>query len=211
MHRSRAAGSCRTPIYRKGKPIFNGPELKTSLLSLPYGRQNRPERKEVIILPANCTKSRKELFCCWYAALGCAEEAALRAGFPRETALAKGLSLLSESECRRRISDYRKALSEGGSVMSGLRRLAFGSCADAVSLVFADELPSPGAVKGLDLFCVSEIKRDKNGGVEIKLFDRLKALEKLYELERMDSEGDTARSLIEALAAPAKEDGNEDQ
>ncbi|MBQ8959603.1 MAG: terminase small subunit [Ruminococcus sp.] len=163
-------------------------------------------------MPANSIKTQKELFCCWYAALGCVEEAALRAGFPHESALAKGLSLLKDPGCRRRISAFSQALSQGGSVTAGLRRLAFGSCADAVSLAFADELSSPGAVKGLDLFCVSEIKRDKGGGVEIRLFDRLKALEKLYELERMGSEGDTARSLIDALTAPAEEGiSDEDQ
>ena len=41
----------------------------------------------------------------------------------------------------------------------------------------------------------------KGGGVEVKLFDRLKALEKLFELENAFSDRDKAASLIKALSA----------
>ena len=85
--------------------------------------------------------------------------------------------------------------------MAGLKRLAFGSCRDAVTLAFAEELPPAEIIGKLDLFNVSEIKRDKGGGVEIKLFDRLKALEKLYELEMAQDGRNTAAGLIEALSA----------
>ena len=57
------------------------------------------------------------------------------------------------------------------------------------------------------LFNVSEIKRVKGGGVEVKLFDRLKALEKLFELENSFSDRDKANDLIKALSDSA-EDGD---
>ena len=108
---------------------------------------------------------------------------------------------MKTEECRQLISQLRELLSDSGSVAAALKRLAFGSCSDAVYLVFADELPPPDVIGKLDLFNVSEIKRVKGGGVEVKLFDRLKALEKLFELENAFSDRDKAASLIKALSA----------
>ncbi|MBR5683972.1 MAG: terminase small subunit [Ruminococcus sp.] len=146
-------------------------------------------------------KTKLNAFCCNYVILGNAEEAAVRAGFPRETALSGSIELMKTEECRQLISQLRQLLSDGGSVAAGLKRLAFGSCSDAVYLVFADELPPPDVIGRLDLFNVSEIKRVKGGGVEVKLFDRLKALEKLFELENAFSDRSKAESLIKALSA----------
>ena len=146
-------------------------------------------------------KARLDSFCCNYVLLGSVEEAAIRAGSPRETALSEGIELLKTEECRSLISQLRGLLSDSGSVAAGLKRLAFGSCTDAVYLVFADELPPPEVIGGLDLFNVSEIKRVKGGGVEVKLFDRLKALEKLFELENAFSGRGKAADLIKALCA----------
>ena len=146
-------------------------------------------------------RSKLNSFCCNYVLLGSIEEAAVRSGFPRETALSEGIALLREEECQRLISQLRELTADSGSVAAGLRRLAFGSCADAVYLVFAEELPPADIIEELDLFNVSEIKRVKGGGVEVKLFDRMKALEKLYELENAFSDRDRAASLIRALNA----------
>lgn len=68
-------------------------------------------------------------------------------------------------------------------VRDGLRRLAFGEIQDAVLLLFADENEILERLGEFNLFNVSEIKRPKGGGMEIKFFDRLKALEKLRESE----------------------------
>ena len=50
-----------------------------------------------------------------------------------------------------------------------------------------------------DLFNVSEIKRVKGGGVEIKFFDRQKALEKLEELDARLKSDEKAKNLVEAV------------
>lgn len=55
----------------------------------------------------------------------------------------------------------------------------------------------------LDLFNISEIKRQKSGAVEIKFFDRIKALEKLGEITD-DGAGRTALSFYDALEKSAK-------
>ena len=50
-----------------------------------------------------------------------------------------------------------------------------------------------------DLFNVSEIKRIKGGGVEIKFFDRQKALERLSDLNDRDGADRQAKNLVEAI------------
>ena len=54
----------------------------------------------------------------------------------------------------------------------------------------------------MDLFNVSEIKRKKNGEMEIKFFDRLKALEKLTDITDMSS-SDEENSIFHAIAKGA--------
>ena len=166
--------------------------------------------KEVAIMSDGQKFSKTYSFCCWYVILGNAAEAAVRAGYSPETACEVGMKLLASGRCRRLISSMRESLSDQGGIISGLRRLAFGSCSDAAALAFADELPSPEVMRSLDLFNVSEIKRVKGGGVEIKFFDRLKALEKLWELENAFSDRDKAAGLIGALLSSAEEGGNDE-
>ena len=88
-----------------------------------------------------------------------------------------------------------------------LRRIAFGSYADAVKLMFFDA-PDEQKIEELDLFNIAEIKRPKGGGLEIKFFDRLKALEKLSQLEE-GSEDASFSPFYEALkkGAEALEEG----
>jgi len=180
---------------------------------LPHSeRRFRSGRKEVIIIRKNANKQLRDDFCCYYALLGNAEEAAAKAGFPGESALREGIGCLRSSGCRKKIAELRELMTSGSEVLTGLKRLAFGSCKDAAVLAFADELPPPEVIGKLDLFNVSEIKRVKGGGVEVKLFDRLKALEKLFELENTFSDRDKASGLMNALMADAEEgDEAEDQ
>ena len=69
-------------------------------------------------------------------------------------------------------------------VCEGLKHLAFGEIKDAIYLLFADENEIAEKLPSLDLFNISEIKRPKGGGMEIKFFDRIKALEKLRDVKR---------------------------
>lgn len=88
----------------------------------------------------------------------------------------------------------------------GYSRLAFGCVSDAVSLMFSEEA-TPEEIERLDLFAVSEIKRKKNGDIEIKFFDRLKALDKLRELSTgSDPAAMTLYSAIEQGAKALRED-----
>lgn len=141
---------------------------------------------------------KEMLFCQLISCASSPREAAYRAGFHRRP-LKKADALLS----RRDITDTIAALnrtnaSRTGKAESGLRRLAFGSIDDAVRLLFCeDEMPE----EPLDLYQVSEIKKGKNG-VEIKFFDRQRALEKL--LECAEKPDDQATPLYQALEQSAE-------
>lgn len=65
-----------------------------------------------------------------------------------------------------------------------LAELAFGKANDCVRLALEDE---PRLDK-LDLSLLSEVKRNDKGTVEIKLIDRLRALEQLAEVAEEDQE-----------------------
>ena len=91
----------------------------------------------------------------------------------------------------------RKKISEK-EVCDGLRRLAFGEITDAVSLLFEPEEKILQKLNTLDLFNVSEIKRPKGGGMEIKFFDRLKAIDKIREMVNEQTDK-SPTSFYEAL------------
>ena len=152
---------------------------------------------------------KERLFCSYYAEDGDARGCAARAGFvvaPRRSAA----RLLAREEIRNEISRLekeRKALSS--EVEKGLRRLAFGSVADALKLMLCEETMTAEEIERLDLFNVSDIKRPKGGGLEIKFFDRLKALERLEKLST--GEENTQSSFVQALAEGAKMLSREDE
>lgn len=81
--------------------------------------------------------------------------------------------------------------------LSALTKLAVGDVTDAVSLLFSDK---PCELKNLDLFMVSEIKR-KGDTMEIKFFDRFKALKSLAEGFKSDED---AVPFYEALLSGAE-------
>lgn len=80
-----------------------------------------------------------------------------------------------------------------------LAELAFGQPNDCVRLAM-EEVPD---LEGLDLSLLSEIKRSEKGMVEIKLIDRLKALEQLA--QSAEEEKDGMEKLLQALQQTAGE------
>ena len=104
-----------------------------------------------------------------------------------------------------RLSELRGRLLSAMSVI-GYQRLAFGSAADAASLLF-EENPSREALGKMDLFLVSEIRRPKDGAMEIKFFDRARALEKLASLSM---ERESSGSLYDAIGSVAERSEGDD-
>lgn len=90
---------------------------------------------------------------------------------------------------REEISEYINSLYKQNlqylsqKAVSGYERLAFGNVTDAVKLMFTDSFEN---LESYDLFNVAEIRQPKENCMEIKFFDRLKALEKLELLNKPD-------------------------
>lgn len=119
----------------------------------------------------------------FYAQNGNSTESARLAGYAKPNK--DGFLLLTREDIADYInslySQYSQYLSK--KAVSGYERLAFGSISDAVKLMYADSFND---IENYDLFNVAEIKRPKENAMEIKFFDRLKALEKLELLSKPD-------------------------
>ncbi|WRS26850.1 terminase small subunit [Oscillospiraceae bacterium MB08-C2-2] len=143
---------------------------------------------------------KERLFCLFYRRLGNSREAALQAGYPAGRAGQEGLRLLAEE----RIASYLESLGReeqallGEKALRGLERLAFSPINDSVTLLLEPE-PEGMRVDQLDLFMVSEIRRPKGGELEIRFYDRLKALEALAALAGAGREGAAEASFYTAL------------
>ncbi|MBQ4604260.1 MAG: terminase small subunit [Clostridia bacterium] len=151
---------------------------------------------------------KEKLFCAYYADGGDARGCAARAGYqvmPQRNAA----KLLAREDIRSEISRLEKEKRAVGSVERGLMRLAFGSVADAMKLMLCEETMSADEIEKLDLFNVSDIKRPKGGGLEIKFFDRLKALERLEKIG--NCEADMQSSFVKALSDGARLLSEEDE
>lgn len=85
-------------------------------------------------------------------------------------------------------------------VLLGYERLAFGSTADAFRLLIGDGYG--GNIECMNLFNVAEIKKPKDGAMEIKFFDRIKALE---HLEQPEESTNKAMAFYDVLSDCAKE------
>ena len=79
-----------------------------------------------------------------------------------------------------------------------LAELAFGQPNDCVRLA----LEEVGDLKDLDLSLLSEIKRSEKGMVEIKLIDRLRALEQLAQVTGEDNT--QVEEFLQALQSAAQ-------
>lgn len=150
----------------------------------------------------NKLTEKERLFCIYYAEDGDARGCAARAGYivaPRRSAA----RLLAREEIRAEIARIEKEKKATAALVEkGLRRLAFGSVTDALKLMLSEETLTSEEIEKLDLFNVSDIKRPKGGGLEIKFFDRLKALERLEKLGSGDE--NAQNSFVQALSEGAK-------
>ena len=130
-------------------------------------------------------------FCSAYLQTMDAEQAARAAG--RED----GLALLGRKDVRRRLEDLRCAAAgelRREDVLRRLAQLAFGRANDAARLALSPREVDPGE---LDLSAVAELKVTDKGGVEVKLVDRVRALEALCTL--LGDGGGGAEELYRAL------------
>lgn len=160
-------------------------EMRKLRRALPKGKEEGVLQKEKQFL------SKKELyFCRCYVDTGNKREAALRAGYTSmpdqegERLLAKK-SVADEIE--RMYSARKSTLNQRA--LSGYERLAFGGISDAIRILYSDGM-SRNELDGMDLFNIAEIKRPREGAMEIKFFDRLRALEKIEQAQNSEEKGE---------------------
>lgn len=151
--------------------------------------------------------AREEKFCLFYVIGGNAREAAMQAGFQNPGDMGEALIYHENiaAEIRRLFKIRKESLC--GRVCAGYERLAFGSIADAIRLMYCEN-PLNENLEQYDLFNISEIRRLKDNTMEVKFFDRLKALEKLSQTDNEETSG--AASFYRALAGQSVENGNEE-
>ena len=143
----------------------------------------RAKKKEGFSLKKELSDKEKR-FCKYIADSLTPREAAARCGylFPEKS----GQKLLSKRDIKEYISKIETKKANISEVENGLRRIIFGQITDSIKLTKLEEL-SPVDIETLDLFSVSELKFNKNGTVDLKFFDKIKALEKLYEISEKSS------------------------
>lgn len=149
---------------------------------------------------------KERLFCTYYSLNRNPREAAAKSGyvFPEKSAL----RLLRKKEIRSYLDELDKQRrSNNTDIARGFERLAFGCVSDAMKLLFTEGEKAED-LEQMDFFNISEIKKKKGGDIEIKFFDRIKALEKLSLLcqEKEGINGDCLYSAIASSAAALKED-----
>ena len=152
----------------------------------------------------NALTGKERLFCFYFNECRDGRSAAARAGYAVFPERAAAKLLLREDirqELKKAAEEKTANLNE---VCAGYRRLAFGSVADALRLLFAEEAPGMETLEQLDVLNISDIKRPKGGGLEIKFFDRLKALERLKEMSDAGAAQKNAVPFYEALERGAK-------
>lgn len=151
--------------------------------------------------------AKERLFCSVLLETGNVKKAAEKACIDdsRAEKLLGNENIVNEIE---RLAALKKRVAAALSIC-GYTKLAFGTIADAVSLLYTEN-PSLEKLNEMDLFTVAEVKKPKNEAMEIKFCDRMKALERL---ENYVSEDDGTKSLFDAISGSARalagdKDGN---
>ena len=150
---------------------------------------------------------KEQLFCYYYSQFQNHKEAAIKSGFNKKKADVIGAKLLLKDNIKERIDNILKENKKNDllqKTIMGLERLAFGSISDAIKLTFAQTLEDIPDLLEMDLFNISEIKKSKTGGVEIKFFDRLKALEKILEISQLTDNKSGEFDFFDAIKQSAK-------
>ena len=147
-------------------------------------------------------RPREKEFCRLTAVLGNPREAARRAGYkhPDEA----WPSLIARGDVAEEIHKVAQDVSRvfKDTMLSVMHRVISADSADAVRLVYRNNV-SDEEISRMNLSGVAEMKRTDKG-VEIKFFDRIKALDRLYELSG-DTDGEQySGGLIEAMCLAAR-------
>ncbi|MEG1448359.1 MAG: terminase small subunit [Oscillospiraceae bacterium] len=151
---------------------------------------------------------KEKLFCLFYVFSGDVKESAIKCGYKKDQAEKIGIRFLSKKQVREEIGKVRQQVFQANPkevAKLGLWKIAFGDVRETISSVLnARKEDGVADFQDADLFCVSEIKLGKNDVTEIKLFDKIKALEALAALSQSEKEKGFDKSFFEALEKGAE-------
>lgn len=148
-------------------------------------------------------KKREKEFCRLTVVLGNPQTAAARAGYRHPDEVWPELIAREDvaSEIRRVAREVSKVFRD--TLLCSVFRLMTSENNDALRLIYHDQM-SDEEIGTLNLSGVAEIKRTKDKSVEIKFFDRIRALDKLSELNDTVSDSASAGGLLEAMRLSAQ-------
>ena len=134
---------------------------------------------------------RERQFCYNYVSTGNIKDSALMAGYKISPEMF-GTKLLLRDDINKNLDILYEQKKKNliYKAFNGYERLAFGDTSDAIKLICAEDLSFKNIEK-MNLFNISEIKKPKEGSMEIKFFDRLKALEKLHQLNLFEEKNES--------------------
>ena len=147
-------------------------------------------------------KPKEKEFCRLMTVYADPVRAAREAGYKHPESAWSALAAKEEivGEIRRRCENIRSIYES--TAVCGLYRLAYGDVSDTLTLLYREHL-SEDALRALDLRNVSEIKRtDKS--VEVKFVDRIKAADKLMELQDAGAAHEKGSGLLDAILTSAE-------
>jgi hypothetical protein len=93
--------------------------------------------------------------------------------------------------------------------LKALDRLSTGRNNTVLSLLFGTEVPDNDMISRINAANISEIKRDKDGGVQVKFFDRTEAVAKLYEIAKAIKDEDRANNFLVQFSSKIREETEE--
>lgn len=147
------------------------------------------------------TGRKRRAFCRAYLACMDAQRAAEQCG------LADGYELLELPTVRTELENIRAEANDicRADAVRRLCAVAFGRPNDAIRLALGDGLTG-GEIDALDLSAVAEFKRSSTGGVEMKFFDRAKALELLCGILGGAEDNGAAEEFFRAVGAETEDE-----
>lgn len=148
-------------------------------------------------------KKREKEFCRLTVVTGNPQTAARRAGYRRPDEAWTELVTRGDiaAEIRRVTREVSKVFRD--TLLCSVFRLMTAENNDALRLLYHEEM-SDEEIAQMNLSGVAEIKRTKDKSVEIKFFDRMKALDRLSELNDTVNDSASTGGLLEAMRLSAQ-------
>lgn len=137
-----------------------------------------------------------------------AKEAAIRAGYSRLIADRTASKLLGRRDIVNYIENLHIGLKRDQIIdlaVTALKRIAFYRPNDVVFLALKSSELTEKQIEELDLFQLSELKKLKDGGFEVKFSDRSKAIDLLITLADKIGDDNDADDFLKALTSNAGE------